>query len=477
MDNASHRATHLAQVQEIADIGSWELDVRTDELTWSDECYRLFGIPRGETVTFERFLDRVHPDDRDRVVDAWDAALEGDPYDITHRIVVDGATLWVREKAELEFDGSGEPVYGVGVVQDVTDRKERERELRVFRKAVEAAGHSIYFTDRSGTIKYANPAFEESTGFTAEEATGLNPRILKSGEHDADYYEELWESILSGETWHSEIVNNTKSGERYVVDQTIAPVYDEDGSIHRFVAVNSDITDRKRREEMLAAERDRATELRQRLSVVNRIMRHDLRSAVTIIKGNADLAADGQGDLAERLATIRGEADALLRIGENARLIERTLSSAPRRTTVDLAEVVRTAVADLADSYPNATVDVTMPRQCVVDAHDEIGVAVANLLQNAVVHNDTAEPTVTVTLSTEDGLADLSIADDGPGIPDAEVVPLERDVEDPLEHSSGLGLWVVSWLVRVSAGDLSFEANDPRGTVVTIGLGLADDQA
>ncbi len=116
--------------------------------------------------------------------------------------------------------------------------------LRSFKRAVEQAGHSIYITDTDGTIRYVNPAFEATTGYSAAEALGARPAILKSGEHDDAFYENLWETILDGDVWQSEIVNERKDGSRYVVNQTIAPIH-VDGEIVRFVAVNADITDRR----------------------------------------------------------------------------------------------------------------------------------------------------------------------------------------------------------------------------------------
>ncbi|WP_162524333.1 receiver/sensor box histidine kinase [Halobellus captivus] len=125
------------------------------------------------------------------------------------------------------------------------------RRLRTFRTAVEASGHSIYYTEPDGTITYVNPAFEAATGYTAEEAIGRTPRILKSGVHDEAFYADLWETILSGDVWRSELTNSTNRGERYVVDQTIAPVEGADGSIEGFVAVNAEVTDQRRRERQL----------------------------------------------------------------------------------------------------------------------------------------------------------------------------------------------------------------------------------
>lgn len=128
--------------------------------------------------------------------------------------------------------------------------QEADVRVRSFKRAVEQAGHSIYITDTDGTIRYVNPAFEEVTGYTASEAIGRTPRILKSGEHDAAFYDGLWDTITSGEVWQSEIINRRTDGDRYVVNQTIAPIV-VDGDIERFVAVNADITDRIEWEERL----------------------------------------------------------------------------------------------------------------------------------------------------------------------------------------------------------------------------------
>ena len=143
------------------------------------------------------------------------------------------------------------------------DRIKLTDRLQLFGAAVEAAGHSIYATDTEGTIEYVNPAFEAITGYTDEEAVGRNPRILQSGEHDQAFYEDLWDTILAGDVWRNELINTTKSGDRYVIDQTIAPVRAEDDAIKHFVAINSDITERKEREQALeryAALFDNATD-------------------------------------------------------------------------------------------------------------------------------------------------------------------------------------------------------------------------
>ena len=120
----------LNRAQSIAHIGSWRLDVVRNELTWSEENYRIFGVPQGTHLTYQTFLSAVHPDDRDDVDRCWSAALGGAPYDIEHRIVVAGATRWVRERAGLEFDRDGKLLGGFGTTEDITEKRNAEAALR-----------------------------------------------------------------------------------------------------------------------------------------------------------------------------------------------------------------------------------------------------------------------------------------------------------------------------------------------------------
>jgi PAS domain S-box-containing protein len=106
------------------------LDVRKDELTWSDEAYQIFGVSKGTPLTYESFLDFIHPDDRRHVDTKWKDALTSGNYDVEHRIVVDGQVKWVRERAELEFDKNGTLLGGFGTVTDITERVQAEKALR-----------------------------------------------------------------------------------------------------------------------------------------------------------------------------------------------------------------------------------------------------------------------------------------------------------------------------------------------------------
>jgi PAS domain S-box-containing protein len=120
----------LDRAQAVGQLGSWRLDVRENVLTWSDENYRIFGLPIGTPLTYQTFLSVVHRDDRAFVDAQWQAGLRGEPYDIEHRLLVEGQVKWVREKAFLEYDEAGELLGGFGITQDVTERRCAEEALR-----------------------------------------------------------------------------------------------------------------------------------------------------------------------------------------------------------------------------------------------------------------------------------------------------------------------------------------------------------
>ncbi|MCP4545214.1 MAG: PAS domain S-box protein [bacterium] len=118
----------LERAQELGRIGTWELDLKRNILRWTDENCRIFGVPPGSVVNYEVFIGKVHPEDRDYVDREWKAGVAGKPYDIEHRLLIEGEVTWVREKADVEFDDDGIAVNAIGFTQDITARKQAEEE-------------------------------------------------------------------------------------------------------------------------------------------------------------------------------------------------------------------------------------------------------------------------------------------------------------------------------------------------------------
>jgi PAS domain S-box-containing protein len=136
--------------------------------------------------------------------------------------------------------------------QDLEKRvEERTAELRKLSEAVEHSPVTVMITDKKGTIEYVNPSFSEVTGYSAKEAIGQNPRILKSGNHPGSFYKELWDTILSGKTWRGEFLNRKKNDEEFWESTSISAIKNDEGDITHFVAVKQDITERKHMEKDL----------------------------------------------------------------------------------------------------------------------------------------------------------------------------------------------------------------------------------
>ncbi|HEX9388893.1 MAG TPA: PAS domain S-box protein [Anaerolineales bacterium] len=279
----------LRRAQEIAHLGSWELDLLADQLTWSDEVYRIFGLqPQKFGATYEAFLEAVHPDDRLAVDEAYSGSIrEGrDTYEIEHRSVrrPSGEVRIVHEKCEHFRDENGQIVRSVGMVHDITERKwaeealrmardelelrvrerteelaatnkelvkeiaerqEIERQLRIQTTAMETAANGIIITDCQGIIEWTNPALTQISGYEAHELIGQGMRLFQSGKHHADFYGQLWETILAGNVWRGEITNRRKDGNLYIEEQTITPVRNGNGQISHFIAIKQDVTERK----------------------------------------------------------------------------------------------------------------------------------------------------------------------------------------------------------------------------------------
>lgn len=214
----------------------------------------------------------------------------------------------------------------------------------------------------------------------------------------------------------------------------------------------------------------------QRLSVLNRVLRHNVRNELGLVVGYVDemetRLPESDAYLAER---AREAATDLLDLSEKARDLERTVSESTGRETVAATAVVERVAARLRETYPRAdvTVDADQAEALVLD-RSLLDTALWHLAENAVVHSDRETPRVEFGVALETDAVRVTVADDGPGIPSVEHAVLDETAETSLAHGSGLGLWVVHWTVELSGGDLAFDERDPRGTRVTVTLDRPD---
>ncbi|WP_226011260.1 ATP-binding protein [Halomicrobium salinisoli] len=310
---------------------------------------------------------------------------------------------------------------------------------------------AVIVVDHDERIVRANPAagraFDLSTGVVGEPIERL-----------------LDEDVAALQSSSSLAIDGIDGKRHYEPD--VSEMYDGSGAVLGYAIVLRDVTDREMRQ--------------QRLQVLNRVLRHNLRNEMTTIRGRAEVLAAGDGDASALGDAITDSADDLVELGERAREIERMLSLTARSDPrCHLAPVVDDVLDDVAaGADADVTVDVPDDLAAAVDER-LLEPVVRNLVGNAVEHSDRQRPTVEVAAGRARGDESLPVvlrvADDGPGLPDNERSAIERGHENPLEHGSGLGLWAVRWGVTRMGGALSIRDRDPRGTVVEIRLPCPGD--
>ena len=244
----------LLEAQALAHLGSWEYDPVADRLLWSDEAYRLFGLPLGTPLDLGAFLDLVHPEDREAVSVAYQQSLTRlAPYEIEHRIRrADGSERWVRERAVHLTDPKGEVSRSLGTVHDITEEQAAQAQQRLMTALFDNTSEGILITDARNRILAVNPAFTAITGYPAAEVLGRNPSLLSSGRHEAAFFRDLWRQLEATGAWSGEIWNRRKNGEIYPEWLQINRVCDAEGRVMQHVALFSDLSVAQRSAEEIA---------------------------------------------------------------------------------------------------------------------------------------------------------------------------------------------------------------------------------
>jgi PAS domain S-box-containing protein len=378
----------------------------------------------------------------------------------------DGSRVWIKwSNRAVSVDGSSVAIACVGT--DISNMKERERELVKLGLAVRQSPISIVITDRKGKIEYVNPKFEELTGYTRSEAVGENPGILSSGDYPDGFYEQLWETISSGRPWHGRFKNVKKNGDEYYEEAVIAPVTDENGEITNYIGLKQDIT---RQHELEAVKED-----------VDRIMRHDLKTPLNAIIGIPQLMKETMDletaavDLLDKIETAGNTMLNLINVSLDLYKME-TGTYRYQPIEFDLLKVVSRVENDTSILYTTKRQEV---RISVNGSVPNAGTRVqfrgeelitysmlSNLLLNAI-EAAPEESRIGIELSTNP-ILEITIRNKGAVPESIRSMFFQKYTTYGKRHGTGLGTYSARLMAETMGGRITMETDDVEGTAVTI---------
>ncbi len=460
----------------------------------SKSLARVFGVASPDEMTGKTdfdFFDEAHA--RPAFEDEQSIIRTGLPMigKEEREVWKDGHVTWVSSTKMPWFDGTGKIIGIIGVSRDITSQKLAEKQLRQLSSAVEHSPASIVITDPAGNIEYVNPKFTESSGYSAEEVVGKNPRILKSGGTPDAEYQQMWQTILSGREWRGEFHNRKKNGELYWELASISAILDDAGKISHFVAVKEDITEKKKLESQLLRS--------QRMESIGTLaggIAHDLNNVLAPLLISVELLKEKVSDDAGRRLLDSLEAN----VNRGASLVKQVLTFGRgikgeripihlKHIGDEIAQLVRETFPkslkfeiQCADGLWTVTGDPTQLEQVLmnlcVNARDAMpgGGTLSLRMENRVLDKDHT----TANLEAKPGnYVVISVSDTGTGM-----APEIRDrIFEPFfttkeqGKGTGLGLSTALAIVKSHGGFINCYSEVGKGSVFKVYLPASPDAA
>lgn len=359
----------------------------------------------------------------------------------------------------------GQVTQLVGATRDYTQAKKDEQLYNtIFNQTYQFTG----LLEPNGTLIEANKSALEFGDLTRDRVLGKKMWEVAWFDHSEKTRESARQAVkqaAGGEFVRQELQVQGANHDA-IIDFSVRPVTNDEGEVTFLVPEGRDITERKEREERLKGQRER-------LEVINRVLRHDISNAMSVILGKAEMLPDTK-ECEPHTQEIKQKGEEIVNLSEKAREIEELIGAdSPEKSVVNIADLVDQTVAELKQIYPEAEFKVELPDRADANVNYLIDSAIRNLVENAVKHNDKSIPQVEITVTKSTDESDditIEIADNGPGIPVIEQEVIETGTETALKHSSGLGLWLVYWVVSQSGGGITFTEKKSQGSIITIGL-------
>jgi PAS domain S-box-containing protein len=501
----AQRTANLTEAQRIAHLGNWEWDIVGNRVNWSDEIYRIFGLaPQEFGATYEAFLGVVHPEDR-RFVEAHirDALELMRPYSIDHRVIKpDGSLRYVHEQGEVFRGWDGKPIMMRGTVQDITEAKLGEEQLREsearYRGIFEHANDIIYLLETDGRFRSLSPAFEKITGWKIEEWIGM-PFARLVHPDDLPLANEVFNKTLGGEsmtTFRLRIAR--KSGDYFDADASITPL--GRGAVTGAMGIARDVTERRQMEEkirklneelelkvqqrtqqLLAAQEELVR--KEKLAVLGQVagsVGHELRNPLGVMNNAVyflqTVLADADETVREYLGIIGKEIASSERIVSD--LLDSVRTRLPRPEAVSVRELVEQTLGKL--DIPSAVnVKLEIPESLPALWVDSL--QIHQVLRNLISNGIEAMPeggTLEIGAAGNDAAKSITISvrDTGVGMTQEQLGKLFQPLFTTKARGIGLGLVVVKNLTQANGGRIEVQSEAGEGTQFSVMLPMLDEK-
>lgn len=453
------RYRHLIRTSP-APINLFDAEGRT--IWGNDAVLDLLGLTSREDLIERSIFEFIHPEYHEIAEREVETVIEDKQATGPTAMKLtreDGDIRHVRvSTAPGRLDGQD---IGQAVVIDTTSVIEIQDTLRDERRFIEGILDTFpdlyYLIDQDGAINDWNSVATEVTGYTDEEIKELDIHDLFSPADQERIRQSVATVITEGQD-RLEATLQTKDGREIPYEFHGRALRDENGDIIGITGIGRDVSDRQERD--------------QHLKVVDRLLRHNLRNKLNVINGYAEIVqSTGSQEMRSELDQIISASKALLAIAKKEREIVDVLVGRPTVKSIDLDGMIEDVVASVSVEYPVASFEYDIPSTVSVRAIDSLDKALFELLENAVVHNDSDVPMIEIGAVDHGEKVRLTISDNAPLIPRTEREIVGKELEDqPLHHSQGLGLWFVFWVINRSNGTLTFSENDRGGNEIVIEL-------
>jgi len=471
--------------QKAAFIGSYKTDFPLEKWESSEVLDKIFGIDKDFDRSVPGWIDIVHPDDREMMNSYLEEEViaKRKPFNKEYRIIRknDGQVRWVLGLGTLSFDDKGNLLSLIGTIQDITERKLFEYEIRKLIRAVEATSEVVFVTDIEGVFTYVNPSFTEVYGHQADEVIGkVTPRILKSGQMDEALYESFWQDLLNIREVKWELINKTKDGRSIHIEASSNAIMNEAGEIIGFVAIQKDISKRKQIEEELVYAKERAEESDRLKTAFLANMSHEIRTPMNGILGFAALLQEPaltSNKLQHYVQTIQVSGKRMLNTINSivdvskieSGLIDLNFSEANLNERMEFVHRFFKREADnkgLKFSFKNG-----LPSKDAVikTDHEKVYGILTNLINNAI--RFTSDGSIKFGYKLKEAYLEFFVKDTGTGIPQSQTEIIFERFRQGSESISrgydgtGLGLSICNSYVEMLGGKIWVESEEGQGSV------------